>query len=169
MKTLTTPVTYAVLALVSFALQAQEREAACEPVVVTMRTAFPNYAQERRQHGVAHLAIRLGATGKVVDARIVKSSGHAALDRAAVNSVRTHWRFDVAYCSADDLAQQRSVTVKYERPRGTTVSGTLNRKALSRSRQLHANEHCSASEQTHATTVFTCREPAALGLADATR
>jgi TonB family protein len=169
MKTFTLAMTYTALALTTQSLRAQESAQACEPTIVTMRTDFPHYAQRRRQHGIVQVALRLDSNGRTTAARIVESSGHAALDRAALTSARHYWKFDVTRCATNELAHDVKIAIKFERPSGMAVSGTLNRKGLARTRKLSADPRCQVSDATHDTTVFACRQPATSELAHAAR
>jgi len=172
MRPLTTLSIIATLAISAQAADAQESEAKCAPTIVVMRTNFPAYAQELRQHGVVQLTIRLDNDGRVAAARVTQSSGHALLDGASVASARDYWRFDVRGCAATDLSHEHPVTVTYRRPPGLTVSGTVNRKAVGATRKLLADNRCHATQPAHELTVFACingtsSSSAPLELADA--
>jgi protein TonB len=49
---------------------------------------YPRRARQRGQTGVAEISFQVGAGGEVSDLRIVRSSGHGSLDRAALAMVR---------------------------------------------------------------------------------
>jgi protein TonB len=53
---------------------------------------YPEEARRRGQEGRVLLRLRIDESGRVRSAEIVESSGHEALDRAAVGAVR-EWRF----------------------------------------------------------------------------
>lgn len=169
MKILTATMISTALLCTALASHAQDAQTQCAPVLEAMRADFPNYAIEKRQHGIVRLGVRLDENGNVTEARIIESSGHAILDDSALEDVRRHWRFRVAHCNASELAQERTIVVDYRRPPGLTVSRTLNRKALARIRDLHADRRCQAELDTHDMTVFACRESSAAALADTRR
>jgi protein TonB len=54
---------------------------------------YPESARRRGVEGTAQVALRLAASGRVDDVRLHRTSGDAALDGAALASVR-RWRFD---------------------------------------------------------------------------
>jgi ergothioneine biosynthesis protein EgtB len=53
---------------------------------------YPAESRRRGEEGVVRLLLRVGAEGQVEQAEVVASSGHPALDRAAVAAAR-RWRF----------------------------------------------------------------------------
>lgn len=59
-------------------------------VLARLREArrYPTAARARRQEGVAQVRFTLDARGRVLDASLVRSSGHAVLDREALDTVR---------------------------------------------------------------------------------
>ena len=53
--------------------------------------AAPTYADKsivRDEEGIVKLALRIGVDGKVVDAKVLTSSGFANLDKASLNAVK---------------------------------------------------------------------------------
>lgn len=54
--------------------------------------AYPPESRRRGEEGVVRLALRVGPDGQVEDAEVSESSGHPALDRAALDAAR-RWRF----------------------------------------------------------------------------
>jgi protein TonB len=53
---------------------------------------YPAMARERRWQGEVQLRVRILADGTAGEIRLERSSGHEALDEAAMESVQ-HWRF----------------------------------------------------------------------------
>ncbi|MCX7869936.1 MAG: energy transducer TonB, partial [Terrimicrobiaceae bacterium] len=53
---------------------------------------YPESARRAKQEGRAIVRASISAEGRVQSARILRSSGHAVLDRAALDAVR-RWRF----------------------------------------------------------------------------
>src|SRR5215831_10201123 len=76
--------------------------ASCAPTLNSARTEFPHAAQNRGDHGTVQAGIKIGADGVVHSAKVVNSSGHMELDRAATNSIQKYWQFDVKQCSASE-------------------------------------------------------------------
>ncbi|HTE43000.1 MAG TPA: energy transducer TonB [Steroidobacteraceae bacterium] len=154
------------LAGVAFApvVLAQEAQV-CAPKIVDTRTAFPTGSQNAGHHGLVKVGVKLGADGTVAAASIVKSSGFAALDRAALASVRDHWRFDVAHCGADQLALERVVDITYRSAAEKTLSGTVNTKATSESKRLLAESQCHIARSA-ADTVYACLQNTTASLAN---
>jgi TonB family protein len=138
------------------AFAAEPPATACSPRFVSTHTDFPAAARNFGAHGVVHVDIRLGADGRPAEAQVRKSSGHRALDQAAIDSVRNRWRFDVAQCSELDLAVQRTVEVHFRRPVRNTVSGTVNRKAPAETQELLARNRCDIARDARDTTIYSC-------------
>jgi TonB family protein len=157
MRSLPLPLLAASLMLAASTLYADDR---CKATALSMRTEFPADAIEKRMHGVVRLGIRLNEEGQVTHASIIESSGHFVLDRAALRGARRYWRFRLDRCDAGDVAHEQVVAVTYKRPVGPTVSGTLDRKAVARIRDLHEQDNCEA-QKSHEMTVFACRTQAA--------
>lgn len=63
--------------------------------------AYPRLARQRGLEGVAMLLLQVGADGRVLQAKLLESSGHALLDDAALAAARG-WRLTPA--SADGVA-----------------------------------------------------------------
>lgn len=49
---------------------------------------YPASARARREQGVAYVRFRMNRAGRVLDAALLRSSGNAALDRAAMETIR---------------------------------------------------------------------------------
>ena len=60
---------------------------------------YPAQAERRGLEGVAVLAVEVGIDGRVKTTRILRSSGHRELDRAAQRNL-SRWRFDPAAVTA---------------------------------------------------------------------
>ncbi len=56
---------------------------------------YPPSAERRGLEGVASIAVEVGDDGSVVSTRVLRSSGHRVLDRAAQRNLQ-RWRFDSA-------------------------------------------------------------------------
>lgn len=55
--------------------------------------SYPESARRREQQGTVTLRVQVAADGSVTRVEVAESSGYPALDDAAVQSVRTRWRF----------------------------------------------------------------------------
>ena len=76
----------------SFSLEGQT--SAPEPLDTTRnrRPNYPEASRRRGEQGIVRLELRVDATGRVADVRLLETSGFNALDTAALNAVRD-WRF----------------------------------------------------------------------------
>jgi TonB family protein len=129
----------------------------CTPTATAPRTDFPTLAQEMGLGGSLVIGLKLGVQGEVLSARVIRSSGRAPLDRAAVESAKRYWRFDIVDCSAEDLAREFRQTVTYTPTKGLPFSGAVNRRSLQRLRAVAGDERCALAKQSHETTVVACR------------
>jgi TonB family protein len=129
---------------------------ACDIATIAAPTHFPDSAQRTGEHGIVKARIHIDSQGLIKDADVATSSGFAALDNAAIESIRKYWRFAVANCSAADLDQARIVTVRYERSTYPTLSNTVSRSAVARIKELRNDARCSANAADSETTVFSC-------------
>jgi TonB family protein len=91
-----------------------------------IRTDFPQASQSRGEHGNVVLKITIGKDGRAAATQVARSSGFPSLDKAAIDSVIRHWRFDVAHCAATELPSDSLVTVQFQRAPQYTLYGTLN-------------------------------------------
>ncbi len=55
--------------------------------------AYPTLARRREQQGTVTVRVLVGADGSVERAEVADSSGFDALDAAALETVRSRWRF----------------------------------------------------------------------------
>lgn len=79
------------------------------------RNAPPEYPAESRRRGaegVVRLALRIDADGRVETAQVTQSSGHAELDRAAVDAAR-RWRFRPATQAGIAIAADLTTAVHF--------------------------------------------------------
>ena len=65
-------------------------------LVFSVKPVYPAYALKTRQEGKVYVTLRLGPDGKVVHAKVFKSSPKDIFDKAALEAVR-QWRFSSAY------------------------------------------------------------------------
>jgi TonB family protein len=136
----------------------------CNPQLLETRTHFPAKSQLQGEHGVVRLAVTLGANGQATAVQVAQSSGYKSLDRAAIESVRNHWQFDVAHCTAADLTAAQSVDVRFRRAPRHTLATSIDSKTIARTRALTANTRCHATTDELGTTVFACIKDALLDI-----
>ena len=132
----------------------------CRPVVKSARTDFPTAAQRAGAHGAVVVGIQIDSNGRASAVTVVDSSGHDDLDRAAVDSVRNHWVFDVLNCTAADLQREQTARVEFIRAKPTTLYATRDAQAIAKARQLRTNQQCHTAEVGANETVFSCFQTA---------
>jgi TonB family protein len=86
---------------------------ACELRVVVAPTHFPTRSQLRGQRGTVLIDVIVDQRGHATDALLIRSSGYRLLDRAARDSVRKGWRFDISGCASHDLPATRRISIEY--------------------------------------------------------
>jgi TonB family protein len=92
-----------------------------------IRTDFPQASQSRGEHGDVVLKITISKDGRSAATQVARSSGFPSLDKAAIDSVLRHWRFDVAHCTATELPSDSFVTVQFQRAPQYTLYGTMTK------------------------------------------
>lgn len=97
------------MALVSLPAAAE----GCEPRAVQNETRFPQRAQLRGHRGTVYVRVNIDENGRPAATSLHRSSGHRLLDRAAEQSVRENWVFDVSTCTRQELKEGRLVAVEY--------------------------------------------------------
>ena len=85
----------------------------CEPRAVQNETRFPERAQLRGHRGTVYVKVNIDENGRATATSLHRSSGHRLLDRAAEQSVRKNWVFDVSTCTQQDLRGEHLVAVEY--------------------------------------------------------
>jgi protein TonB len=65
--------------------------------------AYPTGSIRMEETGVVELELRIGLDGRVRDARVLRSSGHARLDRAAIDEALRAWRFKPATLDGEPI------------------------------------------------------------------
>ncbi|MDB6174051.1 MAG: hypothetical protein JWL59_3362 [Chthoniobacteraceae bacterium] len=73
---------------------------------------YPEAARAQRLEGTVTLRVSVDARGRVAGVGIQLSSGHAILDRAAVNSVRS-WQFEPARSNGTAVAAEVELPVRF--------------------------------------------------------
>ncbi|HEY4368105.1 MAG TPA: energy transducer TonB [Steroidobacteraceae bacterium] len=85
----------------------------CTPRVVESPTKFPLQAQLRGQKGTVYVDVTVDEQGHATRAEVRRSSGYYTLNRAATESIRHNWLFDVSDCARKDLPATYRYAVEY--------------------------------------------------------
>lgn len=97
---------------------------AARPSVVHAPVQYPSSAVAATEEGTVLLAAEVDASGRVVDAKIDKSSGYPDLDAAALQSI-PQWSFRPATRDGRAVAQRVVVPVSFQLKRETAGVATL--------------------------------------------
>lgn len=74
---------------------------------------YPAGSRERGNEGTVRLQMLVNRSGRVESVRIIESSGHTALDKAAEKAVRS-WRFSPALQNGDPIAAWVTVPIVFD-------------------------------------------------------
>ena len=74
---------------------------------------YPAVARRLGKEGTATLSISVSASGDVTDASVVSSSGNEELDQAAVEWVKSHWRYKAAIRNGQPAPSTIQAAVKF--------------------------------------------------------
>ena len=77
---------------------------------------YPSAAQVNGEEGTVELSVLVSPRGRVRNVRVVKTSGYADLDNAAVEGVMG-WRFVAAVEGSDTVSAWTTVRIVYQLPR----------------------------------------------------
>lgn len=105
-----------VLAAASFVMLAPALASAgdsCTPRVIESPTKFPLQSQLRGQKGTVYVDVTIDENGRATRTEVRRSSGHYMLNRAATESIRHRWLFDVSNCTRKDLPATYQYAVEY--------------------------------------------------------
>jgi protein TonB len=75
---------------------------------------YPEMARRMGEHGSVQLHISVAASGEITDVTLAQSSGHADLDQAALEWVKSHWRYHAATKNGTAIASQTSAVVVFD-------------------------------------------------------
>jgi len=153
--------------LLPISAMAADTPSRCSPQLLSSRTDFPLGSQAQGQHGLVRLSFTLNTDGHAAHVDIAQSSGHKTLDRAAAESVRNGWQFDVSHCTVADLSTTRTVDVTFRRATRHTLAGSLNAKAVAEARSLASNAQCHQTLDESGTAIFACVKNGGSNLANA--
>lgn len=116
----------------SMMLVASPAAEGCTPRAVRNETRFPERAQLRGHRGTVYVKVSIDENGHPAATSLHRSSGHRLLDRAAEQSVRKNWVFDVSTCTDKELQGEYLVTVEY-RNEEHGYQGKLAKRAVAKS------------------------------------
>ncbi len=88
-------------------------DTACQPHVIESPTTYPMRSQVRGQEGIVYIDVKIDASGRAASTELQRSSGYRLLDRAAQQSVKNNWVFDISDCVRKDLPATHRVAVDY--------------------------------------------------------
>jgi len=74
---------------------------------------YPGSARRMGMEGVVLLEVIVAPDGRAREVRVLRSSGHALLDEAAVSTVRTHWRFIPARRDGVPVESRAEVPIRF--------------------------------------------------------
>ncbi|TMA85161.1 MAG: energy transducer TonB [Deltaproteobacteria bacterium] len=74
---------------------------------------YPLAARRMGMEGVVLLEVIVAPDGRAREVRVVRSSGHAMLDEAAVSTVRAHWRFIPARRDGVPVESRADVPIRF--------------------------------------------------------
>jgi protein TonB len=83
---------------------------------VERHKGYPAAARSRRETGVARLAFAIDRQGKVLESRIVRSSGSAALDQETIATVRRAQPFPPPPPNMPGERFEFSVPIRFDGP-----------------------------------------------------
>lgn len=75
---------------------------------------YPEMARRMGEHGRVQLRISVAASGDITDVALTQSSGHADLDEAALEWVKSHWRYKAATRDGAGVPSQTSAVVVFD-------------------------------------------------------
>lgn len=87
-------------------------------VLVSPAPAYPLQALRAGLSGSVEIEVVVGADGRALRAFVVRSSGHRALDRAALATVLREWRFQPQTRGGEAVEAVARVPVEFVLPRG---------------------------------------------------
>lgn len=74
---------------------------------------YPTASRRLGEEGSVVLAVSIAADGSVTGVSLLRSSGFARLDAAALAHARRAWRFEPALAAGKPVAAQREITVRF--------------------------------------------------------
>jgi protein TonB len=74
---------------------------------------YPAAARRMGMEGVVRLEVIVAPDGRVREVRVLRSSGHAMLDEAAVSTVRRQWRFVPARREGVPVESRAEVPIRF--------------------------------------------------------
>jgi periplasmic protein TonB len=87
--------------------------AAVDPRWPLTRAEYPSASARLGEEGSVLLELTLGRDGRVLEARVIESSGHARLDRTAVNEAVRAWRLRPATLDGTPIESRHRIRVQF--------------------------------------------------------
>ena len=112
---------------------------ACTPRLISAETSFPVVTSGTRADGEVLVGLTFDQNGMVTAAEVAESSGSPRLDRAAVNSALSRWKFAKSECEGSMQPLHSKVLVQYQAKRLPTFSAMWLPGARKRVRDAAAN------------------------------
>lgn len=94
--------------------QPQVRGVRLDPKYPLTQPAYPAASVRGNQEGVVEIEVFVLPNGRVGDARIHRSTGHALLDQAAIDEAKRRWRLLPATRDGEPFAQWHRLRVVFE-------------------------------------------------------
>jgi TonB family protein len=133
------PVLLIAAAVAALSFTTSYADDACAPQLISAETSFPVVTSGRRADGEVLVTLTIDQNGTVAAAEVAESSGSPRLDRAAVQSALSRWKFAKAQCEGTAQAQRRNILVQYQAKRLPTFSAMLMPGVRKRMRDAAAN------------------------------
>jgi protein TonB len=110
--------------VVSFGVCAHATADTTAPSVIQAPVEYPAPAVSAGEEGTVLVTAEVDASGRAVDVKLSRSSGHADLDAAALRSI-TKWSFAPATNDGKPMAQEVILPVRFQLTRGATQASPL--------------------------------------------
>jgi protein TonB len=75
---------------------------------------YPEVSRRLGEHGLVRVAISIDASGAIQDVRVAASSGSDRLDQAAVDWVKSHWRYHPATRNGSPVASTSLAEIVFD-------------------------------------------------------
>jgi periplasmic protein TonB len=79
----------------------------------TMQPPYPSASRALGEEGSVELLVSIDERGQVTGVNLLRSSGHARLDAAAIAFALKRWRFDAALDNGKPVAANRRFTIRF--------------------------------------------------------
>jgi TonB family protein len=152
----------------AFSFTTSRADEACAPRLVSAETSFPVVMSGTRAGGEVLVGLTVDQNGAIAAAEVAKSSGSPRLDRAAVQSALSRWKFATANCEVAAEPARRNVLVQFQAQRLPTFSAMQLPGVRKRMREAAANG-CEVTKTFNGDYVTSCIVPGDARLAEVAR